>query len=295
MKTGKNSKIINVMFPNLKGKSAIVTGGARGIGFVIAKELISQGAKVVICSRTKSELKNALVLLNKNEKIAFGKVCDVSKLSECKKLIKFAQKKLEKIDILVNNAGIYGPIDPLEKIDLKLWRKALEINLIGMVYLTSLIIPIMKKAAGGKIINLSGGGVGSSNVKPRISAYFTSKIAVAGFSEMIAEELKDHDIQVNSISPGAVNTYLNEYLLKMGPKKAGKEFYEQSLKQKKEGGTPPELAAQLVAFLSSDEANYISGRLLSAKWDNPERLKGKKLSQNLYKLRRIDNNLYYEK
>lgn len=283
------------MSSRLTDKSAIVTGGSRGIGFSISQQLVAEGAKVVICSRTKSELKQALNLLNNNDTVAFGIVCDISKLNECKKLIKFSQKKIGKINILINNAGIYGPIGPLEKIDLKLWRKALEINLIGMVYLTSLIIPIMKKASGGKIVNLSGGGVGGSSIKPRISAYFTSKIAVAGFSEMIAEELKDYNIQVNAISPGAVNTYLNEYLLKMGPKKAGKEFYAQSLKQKKEGGTPPELAAQLVVFLASSESNHISGRLLSARWDSPQLLKKKNLSQNLYKIRRIDGKLYYEK
>lgn len=294
MKIGKNSKIINSMAPTLKGKSAIITGGSRGIGFAIAKELISQEAKVVICSRTKSELKNALVLLNKNEKIAFGKVCDVSKLSECRKLIKFAQKKLEKIDILVNNAGIYGPIGLLEKSDLNHWKKTIEINLMGMVYCSNLVIPLMKKGGGGKIINLSGGGVGG-NIKPRISAYFTAKIAITGFSEILAEEVKDYNIQINSISPGAVNTYLNEYLLKQGPKKVGKEFYEQSLKQKKEGGTPPGLAAQLIAYLASSLSDHITGRLLSAKWNPPDKLKTVKLTQNLYKLRRIDQELYYEK
>ncbi len=283
------------MSPSLKGKNAIITGGSRGIGFSISQQLVSEGAKVVICSRTKSDLKKALKLLNEKETVAYGKVCDISKLSGCKKLIKFSQGKLNRIDILVNNAGIYGPIGPFEKTDLKFWRKTIEINLLGMVYLTHLIIPLMKKIGSGKIINLCGGGVGGSNVKPRISAYFTSKIAIAGFSEALAEELKDVNIQVNSISPGAANTYLNDYLLKQGPIKAGKEFYEQSLKQKKEGGTPLEFASQLVAFLASTRSDHISGRLLSAKWNPPNELKNIKFNQSLYKLRRIDQQSYYEK
>jgi len=281
------------MSSSLKGKGAIVTGGARGIGYSIAEELITNGAKVVICSRTKTELQKALLKLNEKKNSAFGITCDVSKFNDCKKLIKFAQKKIKKINILVNNAGIYGPIGLLEKTDLDFWRETMEINIMGMVYLSNLVITIMKKK-GGKIINLCGAGVGGY-AKPRISAYFTSKIAVAGFTEILAEEVRDYNIQVNSISPGAVNTYLHEYLLKQGPEKAGREFYEESLRQKKMGGTPPKLAAKLVVFLSSGESNHISGRLLSAKWDSPEKLKDKGLNRNLFKLRRIDGQLYYEK
>lgn len=278
----------------LLNKNAVITGGARGIGFAIAKELVNQGAKIVICSRTKPELQKALLELSKKGKAAYGIVCDVSKFSECKKLTKFALNKLASIDILVNNAGIYGSIGPFEKINLNEWHKAIQINFMGMVYCSYLVIPEMEKGRGGKIINLCGAGVGGKSL-PRFSAYFTSKIAVAGFTEVLADELKDKNIQVNSISPGGVNTYINEYLLKQGSKKAGKEMYEQALKQKKSGGTPPELAAKLVAYLVSDGSNHINGRLLSAKWNPPEKLKKVKLDNNLYKLRRIDQELFYEK
>ena len=131
---------------------------------------------------------------------------------------------------------------------------------------------------------------------PRFTSYFTSKFALAGFSEVLADELSEKNIQVNSISPGAVNTFLNKYLIKQGPKKSGREMYEQALKQKKEGGTPPQIAANLVAYLASDEANHISGRLLSAKWNPPEKLKRiKGFTRNLFRLRRVDQELFYEK
>ena len=280
----------------LSGKGVIVTGGARGIGFTIAQELIPQGARIVICSRTKSEIKRALWTLNKKGGVAFGIVCDVSKLGDCKKLINFAKKKFKKIDILINNAGIYGPIGPFQNLNLKDFRKTLDINLMGMVYLSYLVIPLMEKNGGGKIINLCGAGVGGSKTMPRFSAYFTSKIAVAGFSEVLADELQGKNIQVNAIFPGAVNTYLNEYLIKQGPKNAGKEFYEWAIRQKKEGGMPVELVARLVTHLCFSESDHISGRLLSAKWNPPEKLKRiKKFSHNLYKLRKIDNEIFYEK
>ena len=279
----------------LSNKAVLITGGARGIGFEIAKKLTAQGAKVVICSRTRSDLQEALKQLNKKEKVAFGIICDVSTLDDCRKLIKFSRSKLKKIDILVNNAGIYGPIGPFEKVNLKDWQKALQINLMGMVYCSYLVIPSMEKNGGGKIINLCGAGVGGKSL-PRFTAYFTSKFAVAGFSEVLADELKEKNIQVNSISPGAVNTYLNEYLIKQGPNKSGSVMYEQALNQKKTGGIHPKVAAELVAYLASDNSNHISGRLLSAKWNPPESLKEvKKFTGNLFKLRRIDQELFYEK
>lgn len=284
------------MSPRLFNKTAIITGGSRGIGFALAQELISAGAKVVICSRTKKELKKALSLLNKNGEVAFGVTCDVSKLTDCQRLIKFAKSKLKKIDILINNAGIYGPIGPLNELNLNYWHKTLEINLMGMVYCSSLVIPLMDKNGGGKIINLCGGGVGGNKTMPNFTAYFTSKFAVAGFSEVLADELQRKNIQVNSISPGAVNTSLNEYLIKQGPEKSGREMYDIALKQKKEGGTPPQIAARLIVYLASDEADHINGRLLSAKWNPPEKLKMiKNFSQNLFKLRKIDQELFYEK
>jgi len=280
----------------LSDKTAIITGGARGIGLEIAKELVIQGARVIICSRTKSDLQKALKALNKKREAAFGKICDVSKLSDCKELIKFAQEKLNKIDILVNNAGIYGSIDSFEKINLSDFKKTIEINLMGMVYCSYLVIPVMEKNGKGKIINLCGAGVGGSRTMPKFTAYFTSKFAVAGFTEVLSDELKEKNIQVNSISPGAVNTYLNQYLIKQGPEKSGKEFYENAIKQQDGGGTPPQLAAKLAAYLSSSESDHITGRLLSAKWNFPEKLKSVKgFSNNLYKLRRIDQELFYEK
>lgn len=283
------------MLPMLSDKTAIITGGARGIGFAIAKELVNQGVRVVICSRTRSDLQKALKALNRKNKAAFGKICDVSKFNDCKDLVKFAKEKLNNIDILVNNAGIYGSIGAFEKINVNDFRKTLEINLMGMVYCSNLIIPIMEKKGKGKIINLCGAGVGGSKTMPKFTAYFTSKFAVAGLTEVLSDELKEKNIQVNSVSPGAVNTYLNEYIIKQGSEKSGKEFYENAIKQQESGGTPPELAAKLVAYLSCSESDHITGRLLSAKWNSPEKLKSVKFNNNLYKLRRIDQEIFYGK
>src|SRR3989344_2715949 len=103
----------------LNDKNIIITGGARGIGFSIAQELVKNGAKVVICSRTKSDLQKALLILNQKDKVAYGIVADVSKFKDSERLIKFAKSKLGGVDILVNNAGIFGPVGLLETNDPK--------------------------------------------------------------------------------------------------------------------------------------------------------------------------------
>jgi NAD(P)-dependent dehydrogenase (short-subunit alcohol dehydrogenase family) len=154
----------------------------------------------------------------------------------------------------------------------------------------------MKKQGEGKIINLAGAGVGGTRPLARFTAYYTSKMAVTGFTEVIAEEVKEHNIQVNCISPGGVNTYFTDLLLKNGMEKAGKEMFEQAKKQKESGGDSPDLAAQMVMFLASKESTHISGKIISVKWDKIEDLKNiNYVKNNLYNLRRIDNIKFYEK
>lgn len=277
-------------------KNAVITGGARGIGFAITQELVNLGTKAVICSRTRYDLQKALLILNRKSEVAYGIICDVSKLNDCKKLIKFARSKLKKIDILVNNAGIFGPVGLLETNDPDDWKDALAINILGAVYCSKLVIPYMKRQGGGKIINLAGAGVGGPNPLPRFSAYYTSKAAVASFTETLAAELEIENIQVNAISPGAVASELTLGLLKLDKAQVGEEMYQTSKQLQEQGGTPPELAARLVAFLVSTKADHITGRLLSAKWDAIEELREwNKFTQNSYRLRRVDNKIFFEK
>lgn len=280
----------------LKERTAIVTGGSRGIGFAIAKELSAQGADVVVCSRTEKQLSNAVNALSDMDKKAFGIVVDVSNFSDCQKLVEFAYARTGRIDILVNNAGIFGPVGLLETNDPEDWRKVLGINILGAVYCSKLVIPYMRKQGGGKIINLAGAGVGGSNPLPRFSGYYTSKAAVVSFTETLAAELEGENIQVNAIAPGAIASELTLGLLKLDKSLVGEEMFQVSKQLQKQGGTPPELAVKLVAFLATNRADHITGRLLSAKWDPIEELEGKKnLGSNKYRLRRVDGESIFEK
>lgn len=276
-------------------KTAIVTGGVRGVGLAITQQLIKLDYKVVICSRNNLEIRSTLNLLNKTKRVAYGIKIDISKFSHCKRLIDFANQKLGQVQVLVNNAGIYGPIGPLENNLPDDWLEAIKVNLLGTVYCSQLVIPQMKKRNYGKIINLCGGGVGGKNPLPRFSAYYTSKMAVAGFTEVLAEEIKDGNVQVNCIAPGAINSFFTDYLIAQGPEKAGEKMYQKTINQLKNGGDSLQLVRELVTFLVSDKALHLSGCLLSAKWDTPESLENKSISFSHFKLRRIDQNGFIER
>ena len=275
----------------LAGKVAIITGASEGLGFEIAKQFILQGASLCICSRDKrkislaeSELKK---MVRKSQSVS-SMVVDVSDNNRCDEFITDAINRHQRIDILVNNAGVYGPFGEVTQENWSDWIQALQINIFGSVYMSSLVVPIMKKNMKGKIIQLSGGG--ATNPLPFMSAYACSKAAIVRHAETLAEELRDYNIDVNSIAPGPLNTRMLEMVLEAGPDTVGYDFYEKSKKQKATGGVPLEVGAKLAVFLASEKSNGISGKLISAVWDNweiwPEYI-SELNSSDIYTLRRI--------
>jgi len=272
----------------LKGKIAIITGGSRGIGKAIAIAFAKEGAHLVLTSRTKSELE-----LTKREiaRIANVKVkifpADVSNPKAVRDLTNFAIEKFHNIDILVNCAGIYGPIGLVTDIDNNKWLETVKINLYGTFLCMQAVLPTMMKNKSGKIVNLSGGGAVAPF--PRFSAYSVSKTGVVRLTETLAEEVRGHNICINAIAPGAVNTRLLDEALAAG-EAAGRDFLAKSIKQKQEGGVPPEKVAELVVFLASPESDGLTGRLISLLWDGwrdiPQHL-DKIMSSDIYTMRRI--------
>jgi NAD(P)-dependent dehydrogenase (short-subunit alcohol dehydrogenase family) len=275
----------------LANKVAIITGASEGLGFEIAKKFILEGANITICSRNKKNLKLAEESLTKilysNQRILVVPA-DVSKQSDVKKIINMTIKKFGKCNILVNNAGIYGPKGKIENINWEDWKKTIEINLFGSILMCKNLIKYFKKKNYGKIIQLSGGG--ATNPLPNLSAYATSKAAIVRFMETLALEVRDFNIDVNSIAPGALNTKMLDEVIKSGPNKVGSDFYKRALKQKKTGGTSLNYGADLAVFLASSDSDGISGRLISAVWDNwkewPKHI-NKLSNSDVYTLRRI--------
>ncbi len=279
----------------LKGRVAIVTGGARGIGFSIARALASAGARVAFVSRTEVELSAARGELEKLGATVLAMPADVSREGDMAAVASAVVDKWDRIDVLVNNAGVYGAIGRLQECDPVEWRRAFEVNVFGTMLACRAVLPSMLARRTGKIINLAGGGVGGPRVEPRVSAYASSKAAVMQLTESLAREVGQDGIQVNAIAPGAVVTEMTTAVLMVGPEKAGKEFYERTVMQQRAGGDSPELAAKLAVWLASDASGPLTGKTLSAKWDRLEDLDLVEANRSSrYTLRRIDGVMMVE-
>jgi 3-oxoacyl-[acyl-carrier protein] reductase len=251
----------------LKGLNTLITGGSQGLGRIIAEHFLREGANVVLCARNAAELaatRDALAASAPARKV-LARPCDVSDETQVNELAAFALRELGSLQALVLNAGVYGPMGPTESVDLNAWRRAIDINLFGVLLPCRALIPHLKRAGRGKIIVLSGGG--ATNPLPNISSYAASKAAVVRLMETLAEELKPHRVDVNAIAPGALATRLVDEVLAAGPEKVGAAFFEKNKQWKEKGATPPELGAALAVWLASPESDGITGRLLSAQWD----------------------------
>lgn len=276
----------------LQGKTALVTGAGRGLGAAVSIALAKEGASLVLASRTKSELDEVMQWITLTGQKAQTVVADVSNEADVERMVKTAIDSNGKIDILVNCAGVYGPIGQMWTLDAQAWTKAVQINLIGTFLCCKSVIPYMIEKKHGKIINFSGGGATSS--LPRFSAYAVSKTAVVRLTETLSDEVKEFNIQVNAIAPGAVDTSLQNEVMAAG-EKAGEIFTR--FKQNRESGkgwVPKELAADLSVFLASSASDGLTGKLIAAPYDGWEKWDEKKIKDVMssaeFTLRRIDTN-----
>jgi 3-oxoacyl-[acyl-carrier protein] reductase len=273
----------------LAGRKAIITGANRGLGLEIARRFLAAGADIAICARDEELLTEEAAALTKlgQGRVVHGKV-DVTSEADCRRFVERAIAELGYLDVLVNNAGIYGPMGPIETVDWAKWVDAVQINLMGSVIMSRCVLGHMKARGRGSIIQISGGG--ATNPLPGISAYAASKAAIVRFIETLSQEVKAFGIDANAIAPGALNTRLLDEVLAAGPEKVGKEFYERSVAQGRDGGIPLSKGADLVVFLASDAARGITGKLISALWDKWEewpKHAQELASSDVYTLRRI--------
>ncbi len=275
----------------LEEKVAIITGANQGFGLEITKNYVISGANVVLCARNEALLEGAKSTLQKfaePQQSIHTLPADVSKNDDVKLVVEAALDQFGRIDILVNNAGVYGPKGAIDAIDWREWVRAIEINLYGSVLMCRAVLPSFKAQRKGKIIQLSGGG--ATNPLPYISAYAVSKAAIVRFVETLAEEVREYQIDVNAVAPGALNTKMLNEILEAGPEKVGRAFYEKALNQREQGGTPLSRGAELAVFLGSSLSDGVTGKLISAMWDDwenfPHHLKELETS-DVYTLRRI--------
>ena len=189
---------------NLKGKTAVVTGGTKGIGRAIAESLVNAGVNVSFTARHEREIERvAAELKEAGPGRAAGFFCDVRDEAQVKAFFAQTVERFGGIDILVNNAGI-GMFATVESMSADDFRAVIETNLCGVFYCCHEAIPLLKQRGGGYIINIS--SLAGTNAHPRMAAYNASKFGLNGFSEALMQEVRHDNIKVSYIMPGSVNT-----------------------------------------------------------------------------------------
>ncbi len=275
----------------LAGRTALITGASQGLGLEIARAYLEEGAAgVCICGRDSRVLEGAIAELRESAstgQTVLGEAADVSCAEDVARLVDVALSGLGKITILVSNAGVYGPKGGVAQADWPEWTRAVEINLFGSVLPARELLAHFVSRGYGKVVQLSGGG--ATGPLPGLSAYAASKAAVVRFAETLAEELREHRVDVNAIAPGALNTRMLDEVLSAGPEGVGEAFYSRALEQQRSGGIPLCEGAKLAVFLGSAASDGITGKLLSAVWDPWQELPGHRaeLDSDVYTLRRI--------
>lgn len=269
-------------------KFALITGSSRGLGAHLSRRFWDAGYSLIMVSRMRADIQLVIDTLPMSAgQIAIPMTCDLATVKDVLALVQHVTNSVTRLDVLVNNAAMQGPIGPLCENDGSAWHQTIQVNLFAPVLLCQGLIPLIRKSGSGSIINLSGGG--ATGPRANFSAYATAKAGLVRFSESIADELKMDGIRVNCIAPGAMKTAMLQEVLNVGDA-AGS--IEKSLASDvlAKGGASMDRVADLALFLASSVSNGISGKLISAVWDNweqwPENIN--QLSQSdVYTLRRI--------
>ena len=249
---------------DLIGKAALVTGGGRGIGRVIALALARAGARVSLVARSCAEVDETAAAIRHGGGQAMSIAADVGRPQTAVDAVARTAARFGAVDILVNCAGVLGTIGLLAESDIDRWWHAIEVNLRGTFLFSRAVLPDMMARRWGRIINLSGGG--GAAPRPRFTAYAVSKAAIVRLTESLAEEVLEYNIQVNAIAPGPVNTRMLDEIIAAGDA-AGPDSGN-ALRQRDGGGTSAELAAELTLFLASERAAGLTGKLISAPHDD---------------------------
>lgn len=189
----------------LEDKVALVTGAGRGIGKAISVRFAGEGASLILCARTASQVQETTDAIRTAGRPCLAAVVDVAKEEQVQRLVGDGLAKFGRIDILVNNAGISNPKPFLETSNAD-WDEALTVNLKGVVVCTRALLPHMLQRGAGRVINIA--SAAALRGLPGSPAYTASKFAVVGLTQALADEVVDKGVRVNVICPGPVKTEL---------------------------------------------------------------------------------------
>jgi NAD(P)-dependent dehydrogenase (short-subunit alcohol dehydrogenase family) len=193
---------------DFRGKTAVISGGAEGIGFSIAQAMAAQGMNIVLGDIDATQLEKAVATLAAQDVAVLGVTMDVTRMEDWQQLAQRAVERFGSLHMLVNNAGVGGGTGTVEQIAERDWRWVLDVNLMGVIYGTQTLIPLIKQhGEGGWLINVAS-MAGMAGV-PYAGAYTATKVAVVGMSESWFAELQPHNIKVSVLCPAFVQTRIN--------------------------------------------------------------------------------------
>jgi 3-oxoacyl-[acyl-carrier protein] reductase len=238
---------------NLKGKVALVTGAASGLGLAVARRLAAEGASVLLNDIDGNKLNNTFANLSNTYKNLFVYACDITDKNAVQEMSDYLLGKSGRIDILVNNAGITRD-SFFHKMEDDDFDRVIRVNLYGTYNCSRVFIQQMRNNNSGRIINISSvvgisGNMGQTN-------YAASKAAIIGFTKALALESAAKNITVNAVAPGFISTEMTEKI----PEKVKEKILEKIPMAK--FGCPDDIAS-MVCFLASEEAGYITGQVIS--------------------------------
>ena len=234
---------------DLKGRAAIVTGGAQGIGFAVAARLLQSGAAVSLWDRDEDVLRQAASQLQQAGRVITAAV-DVTSADAVQAAADATAKELGSIDILVANAGIAGPNHKLWEYPVDAWKQVIDINLSGVFYCCRVVVPYMVKQNYGRIVNVA--SIAGKEGNPNASAYGASKAGVIALTKSLGKETADKNISVNCITPAAARTRIFDQM--------SKDFIEFMLSKIPRGRfLEVHEVASMVAWLVSEENSFTTG------------------------------------
>jgi NAD(P)-dependent dehydrogenase (short-subunit alcohol dehydrogenase family) len=234
---------------DLSDRVAIVTGGARGIGYAVAERILSSGGRVSLWDRDRARLDEAAGQLSVHGNVDATAV-ELTNDAEIQSALHATLDRFGKVDILVNNAGITGGNAPTWELDPGVWRQVLEINLVAPYLMSRAVVPHMLKQGYGRIVNVA--SVAGKEGNPNASHYSASKAGLIALTKSLAKELATRNILVNCVTPAAART---EIFAQMKP-----EHVEYMLAKIPMGRfvEPPEIAA-LICWLAGEECSFSTG------------------------------------
>jgi NAD(P)-dependent dehydrogenase (short-subunit alcohol dehydrogenase family) len=273
---------------SLEGRRILVTGGSQGIGREVARAAAEAGAAVVVAARGEAAVEEAVADLPGEGHL--GVTLDVALEAAWESALVDVGRPLHGV---VAAAGVVEPIGEPGSFPPSELLHTLRVNLYGTYLAVHFCLPALRVAGDGAIVTFSGGG--ATSPYPRFDAYAASKAAVVRLTENLAYDLAADGLTINAIAPGFVTTAMTETILAAGPDRLGPDQYERAKQRTDEGGVPSRVAADLAVFLLSGEARGISGKLISAPWDDwrdPEFRARLVADPDLATLRRIDDHRY---